>query len=224
VPVGRLTRERRRDLTRTALIEAAAQVFARRGFHGASLEEIADTAGFTRGAIYKNFADKEDLFFAVRDQINEQALAVFAAHLQQGAAAAFDARTLAALWQHVDVGANPDSRALFLEFRLYELRNPGVQARSAAERGRTRQLLAQFMRDNASANSLTLKIPAETLAGIVGIVADGFAVNSSGDSEEIDLYEAFLQLIIPATIITDTQAPPPASRASRPTGTSRRPH
>ena len=51
MPVERWTPERRRELTRTALIEAAAQVFARRGFYGASLDEIAETAGFTRGAI-----------------------------------------------------------------------------------------------------------------------------------------------------------------------------
>ena len=64
VAVEKWTPERRRQLTRDTLIEAAAAVFARRGFHGASLDEIAETAGFTRGAIYKNFADKEDLFFA----------------------------------------------------------------------------------------------------------------------------------------------------------------
>jgi AcrR family transcriptional regulator len=212
VAVGRLTPQRRRDLTRTALIEAAAEVFARRGFHGASLEEIAETAGFTRGAIYKNFADKEDLFFAVRDHINEQALAAFAAQLQQGAAAAFDARAQAAIWQHTDV-ANPEYLALFLEFRLYELRNPSVQARSAAERDRTRQMLAKFMQDNASANGLTFKVPPETLAAIMAIVSDGFAINATGDPQEIDLYEAFLELIIPATITTNPPPPTPQTRA-----------
>jgi AcrR family transcriptional regulator len=218
--VGRLTPQRRRELTRTALVEAAAQVFARRGFYGASLEEIAETAGFTRGAIYKNFADKEELFFAVRDLINEQALAVFAAQLQQGTAASFDSRALAAIWQHTDI-ANPDYRALFLEFRLYELRNPSVRARSAAERDRTRRVLAQFIQDNASANGLTLKVPAETLAGIVAIVSDGFAINSTGDPEQIELYEAFLELIIPATITTDPLPPTAQPSGSHPDRTSR---
>ncbi|MFP5380534.1 MAG: TetR family transcriptional regulator, partial [Vicinamibacteria bacterium] len=68
VPVEKLTPERRRQQTRDVLIEAATEVFARRGFEGAALEEIAETAGFTRGAIYKNFAGKEDLFFAVTDR------------------------------------------------------------------------------------------------------------------------------------------------------------
>jgi len=209
--VGRLTPQRRRELTRTALVEAAAQVFARRGFYGASLEEIAETAGFTRGAIYKNFADKEELFFAVRDHINEQTLAAFAEQLDKGAAAAFDARAQAAIWQRAD-GANPEYRALFLEFRLYELRNPDVQARSVAEGERTRKMIAKFMEDNAKANGLILKLPAETLAAILANVSDGFAINSHGDPGEVDLYEAFLQLIIPATVAT-AEPPRPSVRS-----------
>ena len=67
-PVERWTPERRRALTRDTLVGSAAAVFARRGYEGASLEEIADAAGFTRGAIYKNFGGKEDLFFAVADR------------------------------------------------------------------------------------------------------------------------------------------------------------
>ena len=65
--VEKLTPARRRELTRAALLDAAASVFAQRGFEGASLDEIAEAAGFTRGAIYKNFDGKEDLFFAVFD-------------------------------------------------------------------------------------------------------------------------------------------------------------
>ena len=38
---------------------------ARRGFHGASVEEVADVAGYTKGAVYSNFAGKDDLFLAV---------------------------------------------------------------------------------------------------------------------------------------------------------------
>ena len=213
--VGRLTPQRRRELTRTALVEAAAQVFARRGFYGASLEEIAETAGFTRGAIYKNFADKEELFFAVRDHINEQTLAAFAEQLDKGAAAAFDARAQAAIWQRADA-ANPEYRALFLEFRLYELRNPDVQARSVAEGERTRKMIAKFMEDNAKANGLVLKLPAETLAAILANVSDGFAINSHGDPGEVDLYEAFLQLIIPATVATADPAERPVRSRKRP--------
>ncbi len=43
---------------------AARTVFLRRGFHGASLDEIAEEAGYTKGAVYSNFAGKDDLYLA----------------------------------------------------------------------------------------------------------------------------------------------------------------
>jgi len=51
--------------TRTALIEAAARVFVERGFHGATVREIADSAGFTNPALYYHFGGKQDLYEAV---------------------------------------------------------------------------------------------------------------------------------------------------------------
>jgi len=60
-----LTPERRRQQTREYLLQAAARVFAERGFHGASLDEVAAAAGFTKGAVYSNFKNKEDLFLAL---------------------------------------------------------------------------------------------------------------------------------------------------------------
>ena len=56
-----------REMTRRHLLDAAAVVFARDGFHGASLDDVAATAGFTKGAVYSNFKSKEDLFLAVFD-------------------------------------------------------------------------------------------------------------------------------------------------------------
>ena len=63
VTVEKWTPERRMERTRSALIASARHVFATRRFEGASLDEIADEAGYTRGAIYRHFANKEDLFF-----------------------------------------------------------------------------------------------------------------------------------------------------------------
>ena len=64
-------RAAKKERTRRGLIEAAAEVFAERGFHAASLAEVAARAGLTTGAVYSNFRGKEDLFFAV---IREMAL------------------------------------------------------------------------------------------------------------------------------------------------------
>lgn len=58
----------KRQRTRRALIAAAAAVIGEKGFDRTTLEEVAARAGMTRGAIYGNFADKEELFLAVIEQ------------------------------------------------------------------------------------------------------------------------------------------------------------
>jgi AcrR family transcriptional regulator len=64
----RLTREARRAQTRERLLDAAADVFNRLGFHGASLEAVAEAAGYTKGAVYSNFASKAELFTALAER------------------------------------------------------------------------------------------------------------------------------------------------------------
>jgi AcrR family transcriptional regulator len=53
---------------RTALLAAAAEVFAQRGYSGASMDEIAERAGYSKGALYWHFDSKDELFFALMDQ------------------------------------------------------------------------------------------------------------------------------------------------------------
>src|SRR5713226_7690587 len=61
----KLTRDEKKARTRERLLDAAADVFARRGFHAASLDEVADEAGLTKGAVYSNFTSKDDLIVAL---------------------------------------------------------------------------------------------------------------------------------------------------------------
>ena len=63
----RSTRDERRAQTRERLLDAAADVFNRFGYHGASLEAVAEAAGFTKGAVYSNFASKAELFVALAE-------------------------------------------------------------------------------------------------------------------------------------------------------------
>lgn len=64
----RLTRRESQQLTRVKLIEAAERVFVRAGFDASSVEQIAEEAGFSRGAFYSNFKSKDDLFLALLDK------------------------------------------------------------------------------------------------------------------------------------------------------------
>jgi AcrR family transcriptional regulator len=193
--VERWTPARRRELTRTALLSAAAEVFARRGFEGASLEEIADAAGFTRGAIYKNFRNKEDLFFAVSDRDYTARLQAFSERLDRKAER-FDPAQLAALWRATV--ADTDDLALTMEVRLYAMRNPDVRQRFAEHQRAMRQVLTEFIDDRVAASGLTLTIPAATLAGLLDAASWGIVESIAIAGEDVDLLEAFFALILEA--------------------------
>jgi AcrR family transcriptional regulator len=131
VSIEPLTPARRREMTRRHLLEAAAVVFARDGFHGASLDDVAATAGFTKGAVYSNFKSKEDLFLALFDD----RLVREAADMQQVLHDPVDGDgrvdqlprvqgVIERLW-------DDDWTALYLEFVLYAKRNPAVREKLA---------------------------------------------------------------------------------------------
>lgn len=73
--VARMTRAERQAATRAALMDAAANVFVRRGYEAATVEEISEAAGFTRGAFYSNFASKDELFLTLIEARTESTLA-----------------------------------------------------------------------------------------------------------------------------------------------------
>jgi AcrR family transcriptional regulator len=70
-PRGRLTQAERRARSRGALLESAARGLSRYGYSNLVLEEVARKAGYTRGALYHQFKDKEDLALAVIEWVNE---------------------------------------------------------------------------------------------------------------------------------------------------------
>src|SRR6266852_3140416 len=61
-------RARRKAETRSLLLEAGLRLFAQRGFDGATLDDIADTAGFTKGAMYRQFPSKSAFLLALFEQ------------------------------------------------------------------------------------------------------------------------------------------------------------
>src|SRR6201985_2583546 len=69
----RLTREDSRDQTTQRLLEAAQRLIAKKGLSAASVEDIAEAAGYTRGAFYSNFGSKSDLFIELLRRDHQQA-------------------------------------------------------------------------------------------------------------------------------------------------------
>lgn len=189
----RWTKERRTEHTRQILLDAAEEVFARKGLTGAALEEIAETAGFTRGAIYSQFGAKEKLFLAVVDRQRQRFLDGFAEVMMSfHRLSDVDIDELAERWRQSSSG--PDRAALGHELTLYLLRNPDAREGVAAQRRETVRALGEFISSNVARIGGTLTMEAETLARVVLAANDGITLNSLLDGE--DLYRPYLQLVI----------------------------
>ncbi|WP_433464647.1 TetR/AcrR family transcriptional regulator [Spirillospora sp. CA-128828] len=115
-------RQDRREQTRTALLTAAARLWADRGIHGASLDDIAAAAGLTKGAVYSNFAGKTDLLLALMERITSDLPRTDVC--EELHAAAQDADPAGRSSSRHDAGDGPRRLTLLLvEFWLYGMRD-----------------------------------------------------------------------------------------------------
>ena len=189
MPVERLTPERRRKMTRAALVEAAADVFAHRGFHAASLDEIAESAGFTRGAIYSNFGGKEELMLAVLDEFTERQLRGFGQAIDDMTHGTDEERSAAAaaVWSHTRRDLN--ITLLSLEMRLYALRNPEFRKRLAQAERRQQGRIREFIVGVTAAEGRNLLIDPADLAEMLRAFSDGLSQMASVDEERSDEYD-----------------------------------
>jgi AcrR family transcriptional regulator len=78
----RLTHEQSKAQTRGRLLEVGRQHILQHGLGGAAAERIAEDAGYSRGAFYGNFTDKDDLFLAIVQQDEQKRFAIFQEVLQ----------------------------------------------------------------------------------------------------------------------------------------------
>jgi AcrR family transcriptional regulator len=194
--VERWTPERRRQRTREALLDAAAVVFAQRGFQGASLDEIAATAGYTRGAIYKHFADKEDLLHEVCVRVNERSFAeIDELPSTYASFERFDAAEIAEHWRSMNE-RDADVRIVMLEFLLHAARNPELRERARHFARANLALVTEYIRQRAVEVGEDLPLPAEDLAQIFANLADGFGQMSLIDPEGGRLIGVAIDLVL----------------------------
>jgi len=194
----RMTREQSRAATRERLLAAARSVFARSGFHGASVEEIASEAGFSTGALYSNFDGKEDLFLVLMErEIAEHAREIVEA--VPSASVAERARGGARQWMTM-IEREPDVLLLFMEFWAYGVRDAGVRPKVAERFAQMREVLTRLVADGVRELDLELTLPAEQLAIAIDALADGIARQKLADPEAVpdELMGRVLALLLEA--------------------------
>lgn len=171
----RLTRPESKALTRTRVLAAAARVFARRGFNGASVEEVAEAAGFSKGAVYSNFESKDELFLALLDERMDAKIETITAVLSTPPALERRLGVVDDLLRGLQAQER-DWCLLATEFWLYAMRNPRVRHRLAARWRLTRERLAKLIERYGEETQTGLARPAEDLASTVMALSDGLAM------------------------------------------------
>ena len=131
----RLSRAEQSERNRALLLAAARRLFLERGYHGASVDQIADAAGFSTGVVYSQFGGKADLFLALLEaRISERA----AGNAQAVEDLAGDEGIARLLGHAASVDrAEPEWGLLVIEFRVHAARDPELGRRYTAVHQRT---------------------------------------------------------------------------------------
>jgi AcrR family transcriptional regulator len=193
----RLTREEKKAQTRERLIEAAAKVFAEKGFAATSLDEVADAAGLTKGAVYSNFENKEDLVRAVLEisqrRMNSISDVAGDGTLEQQAAKA------AQLFGDV-IAEERAGFLLLIEFIAYVLRNPDLYPDFLARHRAGRAAVAKMIEEHAPEAGAEAWADPNQKALILEAVGNGIALEKLIDPEGVpdDLFAQLLPVLIEA--------------------------
>jgi AcrR family transcriptional regulator len=169
------------------LLDAAFRVFSSEGYAAASLDRIADAAGFSKGAVYSRFASKADLFLAVLERRIDHRAADNAAEL--AAAVATDGDVIAALATRMATtsAADADWHLALTEFRVIAARDPELRERYAAIHAGTIGRLASLFDQLVGRLARAPQVPSRSLARVVLGMEAGGVLEDAAASEPIPL-------------------------------------
>src|SRR3954447_7255291 len=209
---GRNRREIKQEQTRARLLEAAAAVFARRGYHVATLEEVAAEAGFTKGAVYSNFDSKDALFLALVDDELAKRVQEIGAVLDASASSG-DIETEAERQFQRFVRDEPHWPFLFYEFFAYGARRPELRGEFIKRRRAVHGVIADGLRAQAAQRGFELPMPAEQIAVAFEALMNGLAFNRVLDPRSVPdgLFGLTMSRLLAALL---TAAPTDGPRAS----------
>ena len=198
------------------VVAAAARMFAKRGFHATSLDAIAEDAGFSRGAVYYNFADKEELFLELLDRrCTERAQdlrAVFADTPEDDVAATSRQAQLAAQHALDAMTGDPEWRALYLEFLAHAARDTAFRRRFSKRSQEMRSALDEVVIDRTRSVAGALEMEPEQLAVVIDALGTGLWTHHMLHGPQAvppDLFSKALALIVDGIAARAGAAPQP---------------
>lgn len=200
----RLSRAQQNDRNRALLLSAALRVFLTRGYHAATLEQIADEAGFSKGAVYSRFESKADMFLALlTDRIAARA-AQNASAVAELASSGSVASLVELAWQAER--ATPGWRLLVTEFRVLAARDPALNRRYATAHATTVDGIASVLSAMVERDGISLAVPARRLAELLLAIETGIALEQLAGPDAIDISQAGVVLCQLAELLASAPA------------------
>jgi AcrR family transcriptional regulator len=191
----RLSRKESQQQTRVRLLEAAAQVFSRRGYHAASIDDVAAEAGFSKGAVYSNFESKEDLFLALIEQRFEHDIQDFSnigdlldRELKPGEPGNFVEA----------IAADRTWNLLVIEFYLYSLRDDGARQKMSSRLQTLHEKMILQLQQTFAERGVTSAIPVEQIPLVISALGVGLSIEYYLNPERfpVHVYDLALKQIL----------------------------
>lgn len=214
--IRRLTRAESAARTRSRLLAAAQRVFFERGFHGASLEAVAEEAGLTKGAVYSRFQNKADLFLAYQEQRNRHTVERVAERLAELGPGDWPLDVVVEHWRDRLLHESSEQSLLVIEFWASACRDPEVHRRFSDQHERVMSGVAEHLDQAAERLGVRLQLPALELVRVSTGIAHGLALEQLMNREKIDarMIELAFMPIHHSSVSEDSTVP----RASRSDG------
>jgi len=201
----RLTRQQSQARTRALLLEVATTEFLAHGYTGTSLEKIAELAGFSKGAVYGNFAGKEELCLAVLQTHFFALLQTFVGEFAAGGDTIEDRLVVLEQWLETLL-ADDDWQVLAVEFAVHARRNPKIMQQVAEQERMMRTAVTSLLSQQIRQLGVQPILPPEQLGIVLVSVVGGIAV------------QRLIDPTIPTSLISD--AVKALFRAPKPEGGS----
>jgi AcrR family transcriptional regulator len=179
----RMTRQERKTQTRARLLDAAAAVFADKGFEAASIDEVAAAAGYTKGAVYSNFSSKTDLVIALLERRIASQSALLSAR--------FEGKDISTVTHELQGSERvPAGEKQFLvlaiEFWLHAMRDERARQLVAAQYERARTVVAAHLSAAGYASAAAAPpLDAREMAIVIEALGTGLAMQATLDPDNV---------------------------------------
>ncbi len=180
-PYTRVRRPKKEEIRRR-LIQAATEIFAVKGLEKATLEEISEAAGFSKGAVYSNFENKDDLFIALIEEKIDERIATIDTALSKQNEIGEKIRNFGRSFWNLSL-MDPEWQILFIEYWLRAARNPMLRDRFLVRRRIMRDKIAQNIEKHSAAYAEAIGLSPSQYAVIILALSNGLGIEQIIDPE-----------------------------------------